>query len=106
MACDGHDAFCKLESAPKNHFQLILSDIEMPVLNGYEFARKVTASKEFSRIPLMALTTLFSPADVEEGKLAGFNKYLEKLNAKKLIFEIENILVNCKGEEKAYARVS
>ena len=106
VACDGHDAFCKLESAPKNHFQLILSDIEMPVLNGYEFARKVTASKEFSRIPLMALTTLFSPADVEEGKLAGFNKYLEKLNAKKLIFEIENILVNCKGEEKAYARVS
>jgi hypothetical protein len=33
------------------------------------------------------LTTLFSSADIEKGKLAGFHKYLEKLNAKKLEFK-------------------
>jgi two-component system, chemotaxis family, sensor kinase CheA len=91
-ACDGAEGFTVLENAPAGHFSLILSDIEMPVMDGLELARKVREVKSFDKIPMVAITTRFSNSDIERGMTAGFQRYLEKLNAEKLLTELDALL--------------
>lgn len=98
VACDGADGFAKLESASAVDFTLVLSDIEMPVMDGLELARKIRSTPKCANLPLVAITTRFSNADIERGKQAGFTLYLEKLNAEKLITELDLML--CRDERE------
>ncbi len=82
---DGQAAIDLLRKAKPGEYSLVLSDIEMPKMNGYELARAVRALEHYKDVPLIALTTRFSKRDVEEGMRAGFNVYLEKLNPEKLM---------------------
>ncbi|MFQ5559330.1 MAG: chemotaxis protein CheW, partial [Nitrospinota bacterium] len=54
-------------------FDMIVSDIEMPVMNGYEFVRHVKADPEASHIPVVALTALASTESRKKGLEAGFD---------------------------------
>ncbi|MES2614108.1 MAG: chemotaxis protein CheW [Bdellovibrionota bacterium] len=101
VACDGQEGFAQLSNSPANHFSLILSDIEMPVMDGLELARKVRASETHKHLPMCAITTRFSTNDIEQGKLAGFTNYLEKLNAEKLVMDIDEIFCNAQTQEKS-----
>jgi two-component system chemotaxis sensor kinase CheA len=92
-SCDGADAWSMLENAAKGHFSLILSDIEMPIMDGYELATKISSDTRFKHLPLVAITTRFSSADKENGRKAGFNLYLEKLNPEKLIAALDEMLI-------------
>lgn len=89
-APDGQAAIDLLRT--QKNFRLILSDIEMPRMNGYEFARSVRGTEGLKNTPLLALTTRFHKSDVEEGMRSGFNGYLEKLNPEKLLSEIGRLL--------------
>jgi CheY-like chemotaxis protein len=77
---NGEEAFKRLELAAPSEFSLVLTDIEMPILDGFELARKIRSRKEFSGIPVIALTTRFRNSDIEKGKEVGFTAYLEKFN--------------------------
>ncbi len=76
-AVDGIDGLKKIAEL-RCGYDLIVSDIEMPRMNGYEFARKVRGIGQLKDIPLIAFTTKNSPEDIREAKQAGFNTYLEK----------------------------
>ncbi len=64
---------------------IILSDIEMPEMNGLEFAKNVRKNSQYNTIPLIALTTLFQEQNIKNGKDAGFDFYLEKLDETKIL---------------------
>ncbi len=64
-------------------FDLILSDIEMPGLNGFAFARKLRETA-WRDVPLIALSARTSPEDVARGLEAGFRCYLSKLDREAL----------------------
>lgn len=89
---DGQKALEELAATKPGTYNLILSDIEMPRMNGLEFAKALRAREGFQKIPLIALTTRFRKKDIEEGKAAGFNGYLEKLNPEVLLAEIANLM--------------
>ena len=93
IACDGLEAVNSLENADANYFNLVLSDIEMPGLNGLELARQLTSEPRYKKIPIIAITTKYSSSDKEQGLEAGFTRYLEKLNAETLISEIDELLI-------------
>ncbi len=57
---------------------LIISDIEMPEMNGYEFCRSVKNDPVLKRIPLILLSTLSAPEDIIEGLQAGADNYVTK----------------------------
>jgi two-component system CheB/CheR fusion protein len=57
---------------------LIISDIKMPVLDGYELIRNIRGVPELSNTPAIALTGLGSKGDVERALAAGFNACLSK----------------------------
>jgi two-component system chemotaxis sensor kinase CheA len=79
---------------------MVLSDIEMPKINGLELARKISDEKKYSHLSLVAITTRFSGSDWERGREAGFHRYLEKLNAEKLITEMDGLGGNDVGHSE------
>ena len=72
---------------------LILLDIDMPVLNGFAVARRLRQDKHFGEIPIIAITGLSSREDRERAYDAGFNSFLRKpFNLSNLMDEIECFL--------------
>jgi CheY-like chemotaxis protein len=94
-AIDGIDGLQKIADA-KADFDLIISDIEMPKMNGYELARRIRKITKLRDVPLIAFTTKNSPEEVLEAKDAGFSTYLEKSKGKLLSLLVNECLINHK----------
>lgn len=91
VARDGVEALKKIVDF-KGKFSLIISDIEMPRMGGYEFARKVREITVLKSTPIIAFTTKNTAKDVAEAKAAGFTTYLEKSKASLLPLLINECL--------------
>jgi sigma-B regulation protein RsbU (phosphoserine phosphatase) len=72
---NGREALKLIKEDPPD---LIISDIEMPEMNGYELCRSVKNDNDVKRIPLILLSTLSSPEDIIEGLQAGADNYVTK----------------------------
>ncbi len=73
-------------------FDVIISDIEMPEMNGFEFAQKVKSGSGWQDTPLVALTSHATPEDIDRGIQAGFNKHLTKFDRDTLISTLSQTL--------------
>lgn len=76
IAIDGVEGYKKLRSG--QHFDGIISDIEMPNMNGLEFTEKVRQHPEYKELPLILVTSLASEEDKRKGAQAGANAYIVK----------------------------
>jgi two-component system, chemotaxis family, sensor kinase CheA len=66
-------------------FDAVLTDIEMPDMNGFEFAETIKADHRLGAIPIIALSSMVSPAAIERGRQAGFHDYVAKFDRPGLI---------------------
>ncbi|MFG3597090.1 chemotaxis protein CheW [Bradyrhizobium sp. RDI18] len=66
-------------------FDVVLTDIEMPDMNGFEFAETIRADNNLGTLPIIALSSLVSPAAIERGRQAGFHDYVAKFDRPGLI---------------------
>ena len=66
-------------------FDCILTDIEMPEMNGFEFAEAIRGDQRFRAMPIIALSSMVSPAAIERGRQAGFHDYVAKFDRPGLI---------------------
>jgi two-component system chemotaxis sensor kinase CheA len=66
-------------------FDVVLTDIEMPDMNGFEFAETIRADSHLSAMPIIALSSVISPAAIERGRQAGFHDYVAKFDRPGLI---------------------
>jgi two-component system, chemotaxis family, sensor kinase CheA len=64
---------------------VVLTDIEMPDMNGFEFAETIRSDQHFGTMPIIALSSVVSPAAIERGRLAGFHDYVAKFDRPGLI---------------------
>jgi len=78
-----------LQALAKEKFDLIISDIEMPVMNGIEFAAGVRENSGYDKIPLWALS---AHLDVQKIIDAGFDKYISKLNKESMFDSLKEIV--------------
>jgi two-component system chemotaxis sensor kinase CheA len=60
------------------YFDVIISDIEMPEMNGFEFAEAVRDDSRWAAVPMVALSSRTEPGGIERGRNAGFNDYVSK----------------------------
>lgn len=67
-----------LRIADQSDFDVILSDISMPGMDGFEFVRKVKSSGRNSNVPIFALTGFGRPEDIQRARAAGFKGHLTK----------------------------
>ncbi len=66
-------------------FDVIVSDIEMPQMSGFEFAEAVRADSQNAHIPIIALSSLTTEEALERGRRAGFDDYVAKFDRPGLI---------------------
>jgi two-component system chemotaxis sensor kinase CheA len=81
-----------LDLMNRNTFDLIVSDLEMPVMNGWEYLKNVRKESRWCSIPAVALTALDSPQDRELAMTAGFNAYEIKIDREQLLSTIAGLL--------------
>lgn len=74
-ATDGLDAYGKLGS---RHFDAVVTDINMPRLDGLQLAEKIRAIPEYANLPIILVTSLSSDADKRRGLEIGANAYITK----------------------------
>lgn len=86
-ACDGLAAWEKLQNE-RDPVDLIVTDVEMPNMDGLEFCRKIRASERFGALPVIAVTSLASDEDQRRGRDAGITEYQVKLNRDELLAAI------------------
>ena len=80
---DGADAAC---------FDAIISDVEMPGMDGLQFARHVRQGGRWSTTPLLALSGRCNPADIGRGNDAGFNEYVGKFDRDSLLAALHRLV--------------
>jgi two-component system chemotaxis sensor kinase CheA len=83
-AVDGTDAFT---IARTNEFDLIVSDVDMPRMNGFELITKIRHDKKLSEVPVILITALGSQDDREHGIEVGADAYIIKSS-----FDQDNLL--------------
>jgi len=66
-------------------FDAIISDIEMPGMNGFEFAANVRSDPRWQDIPMVALSSHATDKDFERGRAVGFNDYVAKFDREALV---------------------
>jgi two-component system, chemotaxis family, sensor kinase CheA len=83
-AVDGLDAFTTLQAG---EFDLVVSDVEMPRMNGFELTSRIRDDKQYAETPVVLVTALKSSEDRERGIDAGASAYIVKSN-----FDQSNLL--------------
>ncbi len=66
-------------------FDVIVSDIEMPDMSGFDFARKVKEEGPWQDVPLVALSSHATESDFEKGREVGFSDYVSKFDRDALL---------------------
>jgi len=67
---------------------LVVTDLEMPEMDGYGLAENIKKDERFAHLPIIALTTLAGEEDMARGKLVGMTDYQIKLDREKLMSSI------------------
>jgi two-component system, chemotaxis family, chemotaxis protein CheY len=89
-AVDGSDALEKLYS---NACDLVLTDINMTKMDGYEFIRRVRTDKRYHSLPIIIVSTESEGKDKTKGFAAGANLYLVKPCTPELMVENVRLLL-------------
>ncbi len=74
-AQDGEEAYAKVQN---NSYDLILTDVQMPKMDGFSLTRRLKTTPAVARIPVIILSSLASPEDKRRGLEAGADGYLVK----------------------------
>jgi len=88
---DGLEGWNKLEEH-SDEITLLVTDIEMPNMNGFELTQRIRADGRYSDLPIIALTTLASAEDVAKGKAVGVNEYHIKLDKERLMVSVHDYI--------------
>ena len=71
----------------------VVTDLEMPVMDGFELTKKIKTSPKYGHLPVIALTSLASETDIKKGKLAGIDSYEIKLDREQLVNVVKRYLL-------------
>lgn len=78
-------------------FDVIISDIEMPDMDGFEFAEKIKTDSQWKDVPLIALSAHATPEDKARGREAGFGDYVVKFDRETLLDVISQAITQQGG---------
>jgi two-component system chemotaxis response regulator CheY len=90
---EGEDGVDGLNKAKAGHFDLVLTDINMPNMNGIELTRSLRALPAYKGTPIICLTTESSDEMKAKGKQAGATGWIVKpFSPEKLLATLERVL--------------
>jgi len=79
-ARDGKQAVDLIRSRPENYFDLVLMDIQMPIMNGYQATKEIRSSdrEDLKTIPIIAMSADAFSDDIQKAALSGMNDHVAK----------------------------
>ena len=83
VVADGEAALNLLQAHP-DQFDMLVSDIEMPRMDGFTLVKKIRADPTLRGLPVIAVTSLATPEHIERGIQAGFDSYMIKVDKEAL----------------------
>ncbi len=95
VADNGQIAVEKVKRSRPGYYQLVLMDVQMPVMNGYEATREIRKLKNraLASIPIIAMTANAFEEDKQEAMRCGMNGHISKpIDVKKLFWTLDQIL--------------
>jgi two-component system, chemotaxis family, chemotaxis protein CheV len=102
-AKDGEDGLAKMEvlyaeygSELVKNLKVIISDVEMPRMDGFQFASRIKADERFKEIPILFNSSISDDFSDLRGHAAGGEAYLVKFNASKFHDEVAKVIKNPK----------
>ena len=89
-AKDGMEA---IEHLPAKKVDLIITDLNMPNLDGFELIRSIRKNEDYYEIPIIILSSLAGSEEIEKGMSCGANSYLVKpFDPKRIQYEVAKYL--------------
>lgn len=90
---EAEDGSVALNMAQKEHFSLVLADVNMPNMDGISLVRSLRGLPDYKFTPMLMLTTESSPEKKQEGKAAGATGWLVKpFNPDQLVATVKRVL--------------
>ena len=87
---DGMEALEKLPTEPIN---LVITDLNMPNVDGFELIKAIRANEELKEIPIIILSSMSGNDEIEKGMTCGANSYLIKpFDPKRILYEVSKYL--------------
>ena len=103
VARNGRQALAHLS---KHKSALVISDISMPEMNGYELCRQIKTYENIHDIPVILLTSLSNPEDVLEGLACGADNFITKpFHADYLLAHVQQVLANRELDQNENVRM-
>ncbi len=84
VATNGQEGV-EIAQRERANLAIIVTDIEMPLMTGYEMAHALRNEFDFKEIPIVAISTRVAAADLEKGLKAGFSKHIEKFRKEEVM---------------------
>ncbi len=84
VVADGRQAWDLLQAHP-DEYDILVTDIEMPEMDGFELVKRVRLDPQLRSLPVIAVTSLATPEHIERGLREGFDSYLVKIDKEELI---------------------
>jgi signal transduction histidine kinase/DNA-binding response OmpR family regulator/HPt (histidine-containing phosphotransfer) domain-containing protein len=78
VANNGQEAIDRLAAVPADHYHVVLMDLQMPVMDGYEATRRLRADARYFSLPLVAMTAHAMVEERERCQALGMNAHLSK----------------------------
>jgi two-component system chemotaxis sensor kinase CheA len=78
-------------------YDVIISDIEMPDMDGFAFAQTIKGGSRWSATPILALSSYASPQYLARGRSAGFDDYVAKSDRDALLQAVQDTLSQARG---------
>jgi len=89
-ACDGMDA---LEKLPSGTFDLVITDLNMPNMDGFEFIRSLRDNPQYRDLPVIILSSLGDRDSIAAGRDLGVQSYLMKpFSLEKIQYEVSKYI--------------
>lgn len=87
---DGMEA---LEKIPNEKIDLLITDLNMPNIDGFTLIKNVRSQSDYKELPIIILSSLSKEEDITKGLAAGANSYLIKpFNTKRIQYEVSKYL--------------
>lgn len=77
-ACDGHEALEYLDDSMDEPFNMLITDLNMPIVDGIDLIREVRRTNGFRFVPIIMLTTESEDSKKQAGKAAGASGWVVK----------------------------
>lgn len=92
LAADGEAALSSLE---KSRPDIVLTDVVMPIMGGYELCRRIRSSETTKDLPVILVTSLSDPEEVIRGLAAGADNFIRKpFDGRYLISRLRDVIAN------------